>query len=117
MIRNRAWAILLGVVFAIGGILQAAAQEATRSITISREAKVGAQVVNKGEYSIKFVEDKEGELTLLKGRREVVKVPYKLTKLDKPAPETVVIYGAGENGSFKLRRIELKGYDSALAIE
>lgn len=116
MIRNRTRAILLAVAL-IGGCIPIAAQGTTRSISLRRDVLIGGQLVSKGDYSIKFIEDKDGELVFMKGSREVAKAPYKLASLEKPASDTAVIYAVAENGSFKLKRIEFKGYASALTVE
>ena len=92
------------------------AQEHSRLIVLKRDAKVGGQVLPKGEYSLKYFEGKE-ELVILQGKREVLSATYKVTKLDKAAPDTSVIYTQEADGSFQLKRIEFKGKDSALVLE
>lgn len=92
------------------------AQEINRSIVLKRDAKVGGQVLPKGEYSLKYFEGKE-ELVILQGKREVLSATYKVAKLEKAAPDTSVIYSQEADGSFQLKRIEFKGKDSALVLE
>lgn len=92
------------------------AQEVNRSIVLKRDAKVGTQVLPKGEYSLKYSEGKD-ELVILQGKREVLSATYKVTKLDKAAADTLVIYSQEADGSFLLKRIEFKGKDSALVLE
>ena len=48
--------------------------------------------MTKGEYSIKFAEGKDGELVLLKGKKETVQGAYKVTKLAQPAADNSVAY-------------------------
>ena len=92
------------------------AQEVTRSIVLKRDAKVGSQVLPKGEYAVKYVQGKD-ELVILQGKREVLTATYKVTKLDKAAANTSVVYSEEADGSFQLKRIEFKGKDSALVLE
>lgn len=91
-------------------------QEINRSIVLKRDAKLGAQVLPKGEYSVKYVEGK-GELVILQGRREVLTATYKVSKLDKTPDNNMVVYSQEDDGSFQLKRIEFKGKDSALVFE
>lgn len=116
MLRNSTRAILLAIAL-VGSCIPIAAQATTRSISLRRDVSIGGQLVSKGDYSIKFLEGKDGELVVMKGHREVAKATYKLASLEKPASDTAVIYAVGENGSLKLKRIELKGSASALAVE
>jgi hypothetical protein len=98
------------------GLATAYAQEINRSIVLKRDAKVGGQVLPKGEYALRYVEGKD-ELVILQGKREILSATYKVTKLDKAAPGTLVIYSEEADGSFQLKRIEFKGKDSALVLE
>lgn len=93
------------------------AQEVSRTITITRDSKFGSQAVTKGDYSIKFAEGKDGDLVLLKGKKEVAKVAYKVTKLAQPAADNSVAYTAAGDGSYQLKRIEFKGKSDALVLE
>ena len=90
------------------------AQQVDRSITINRDGKVGDQPLAKGSYTIKFAEDKEGELVILKGKKEVVKATYEITKLTEPSPETAVTYTLASDGSYQVKRIEFKGKNTAI---
>lgn len=92
------------------------AQEVNRSIVLRRDAKVGSQLLPKGEYAVKYVQGKD-ELVILQGKREVLTATYKITKLDKTAANTSVVYSEEADGSFQLKRIEFKGTDSALVLE
>lgn len=102
----------------IGGLAAAPAfaQEISRSIVLRRDAKLGGQVLPKGEYSVKYAEGK-GELVILQGKREVLTATYKITKLDKTPDNNLVVYSQQDDGSFQLKRIEFKGKDSALVFE
>jgi len=95
----------------------ASAQEVSRTVTITRDSKLGGQALAKGDYSIKFVEGKDGDMVLLKGKKEVAKVSYKWTKLAQPAGNNAVAYDAGSDGSYLLRRIEFKGKSEAIVLE
>lgn len=92
------------------------AQEVNRSIVLKRDAKVGEQVLPKGEYALKYSEGKD-ELVILQGKREIISATYKVTKLDKAAKDSLVIYSQEADGSFLLKRIEFKGKDSALVLK
>ncbi len=111
--------MILGLVFATGLAIAspASAQEVNRTITITRDSKVGDQALVKGEYSVKFVQGKDGELVLLKGKKEVLKASYKIVKLAQPATDNSVSYTANADGSFRVKRIEFKGKNEAIAIE
>lgn len=99
------------------GALPTNAQQVDRSITINRDGKVGDQQLAKGSYTIKFVEDKDGELVILKGKKEVAKAPYELTKLSEPARENAVAYALASDGSYQLKRIEFKGKSTAIEFK
>ena len=92
------------------------AQEISRSIVLKRDARLGGQVLPKGEYSVKYVEGK-GELVISQGKREVLTATYKVSKLDKTPDNNLVVYSQEADGSFQLKRIEFKGKDSALVFE
>lgn len=111
--------LIVGIVMATGLAVAspASAQEVSRNVTITRDSKCAGQTLTKGDYSIKFVEGKDGELVLLKGKKEVLKASYKWTKLPGPAGNNAVAYDAGSDGSFLLRRIEFKGKADAIVIQ
>jgi hypothetical protein len=120
MRTSRFKAVLLGLVtvlalsvIAIPGF----AQEVTKPISFARDAKLGGQPLLKGNYSIKFIDDKDGQLVVLRGSKEVFRASYRLEKLSRPAPDTVVIYNAGTGGSLQISRIEFKGMSAALVLE
>jgi hypothetical protein len=93
------------------------AQEISRSIVIQRDSKLGSETVAKGQYSLKFVDGKDGELVLLRGKHEVLKATYKLTTLDQPASNNLVVSTVDANGSYQLKRIEFKGKTAALVFD
>ncbi|HXG94854.1 MAG TPA: hypothetical protein VNN73_21120 [Blastocatellia bacterium] len=106
---------ILGLVLAFGAI-GVSAQEISQKIVITRDSKLGGEPILKGEYIIKFEEGKDGELTLAKGNREVLKTTYKLAKLEKRAADNSVIFTLNADGSYRLKRIEFKGKDTALVF-
>jgi len=111
--------IVLGLVLATGLAIASPvdAQEVSRTITITRDSKVGGQSLVKGEYSVKFAEGKDGELVVLKGRKEMLKASYKVMKLDQPAADNSVAYSANADGSFQVKRIEFKGKNEAIVLQ
>ena len=111
--------LILGLILATGLAIASPvdAQEVSRTITVTRDSKVGDQALVKGDYSIKFVQGKDGELVLLKGKKEILKAAYKTVKLDQPAADTSVAYTANADGSFRVKRIEFKGKNEAIVIE
>lgn len=92
-------------------------QEVSRSIKLSRDGRVGDKALARGEYTLKFAEDKEGELLVMKGDKEVLKTAYKIAQLGAPAQDTSVIFTAASDGSFQVKRIEFKGKTAALVFE
>lgn len=111
--------LIVGVVMATGLAVAspASAQEVSRTVTITRDSKLGGQAVTRGDYSIRFVEGQDGSLVLLKGKKEVLKASYKMTKLAQPAGDNAVAYTAASDGSFQVKRIEFKGKSEAIVIE
>ena len=93
------------------------AQQVDKSITINRDGKVGDQTLAKGSYTIKFTEDKDGELVILKGKKEIAKAAYELTKLNEPARENAVAYTLGSDGTYQIKRIEFKGKNTAIELK
>lgn len=111
--------LILGLVFATGLAIAspASAQEVSRTVTIGRDSKLGGQALSKGEYSVKFVEGKDGSLVILKGGKEVAKASYKVTKLDRPAPSSSVVYNVAGDGSYQIHRFEFKGKNETIVLE
>jgi hypothetical protein len=119
VMKNRLKVILLSAVILLGSSAPAPVfgQDSSKTVTISRDTKVGGQALEKGNYTVKFAEGKNGEVVFLRGKREVVKVSYEATKLTAPAADTSVIYKLAEDGSIKVSRIEFKGMDTALVLK
>ena len=92
-------------------------QEVTKSLSLSRDTTVGSQKLVRGGYTIKFIDDKDGRISFLKGSREVATANYRLVKLARPAQDTAVIFNVGTDGAYKLSRIELRGESFALELE
>jgi len=111
--------LVLGLAVTFGAALaaQAYAQEVNRTIVIKRDTKLGAAVLPKGEYNVRFAEGKEGEVIFLQGKREVLKATFTLTKLDQEASNSVVVSAANDDGSYQLKRIEFKGKGAALVFD
>lgn len=109
----------LSIVLALSAAfaLPALGQNTTQTVVFSRQAKIGNQTISQGKYSAAFDEKKDGEMTLTKGGKEVLKASYKLIELSKPAADSAVVFTAGDDGSYKVRRIEIKGLKSALQFE
>jgi hypothetical protein len=91
-------------------------QETSRSITLTREAKLAGQTVSQGKYTIIFDENKEGELKVLKNGKEIATASYKFVDLGKSAPENAVVYRAADGG-LAISRIELKGMKMAIKVD
>ena len=109
--------VVLGLLLVIGLVtVSAFAQEVNRSISLKRDARIGGQELQKGEYEVKYVEGKD-ELVIAQGSREVLTATYKIAKLDKAPSVTSVFYSQEADGSFHLQRIEFKGKKSALTFE
>jgi hypothetical protein len=119
MSRVRTKPLMIALMVMIGLVLAmpAAGQDSTRSISISRDCKVGDQTLAKGGYTIRFSEAKDGELVFLRGKNEVAKVAYKLSKLGSAPKETVVVFTLAGDGSYRIKRIEIKGLGSAILLE
>jgi hypothetical protein len=122
--RRRIGSLIIstGLVMGLFGAQSAIAQEAgkqetSKSIVIQRDSKLGGEALARGEYAIKFVEGKEGELVFLKGKREVLKATYKVIQLDEAAAANSVVSTAEADGSYQLKRIEFKGKKGALVFD
>jgi hypothetical protein len=111
--------MIFGLLLATGLVAasKVSAQEVSRTITITRDSKIGGQAVTKGEYSVKFAEGKDGDLVLLRGKKEVLKASYKVTKLAQVAADNSVSYTAASDGSYQVKRIEFKGKSEAITFE
>jgi hypothetical protein len=93
------------------------AADLTKSFTLTRDSKINGQAVNKGDYSVKYADDKDGELILLKGKKEVVKSAYKLVALSVAPSDDKITYSVDDDGSFHVKRLEFKGSKNAISFE
>jgi hypothetical protein len=93
------------------------AADLTKSFTLTRDSKINGQAVKNGDYSVKYSDDKDGELILLKGKKEVVKSAYKLVQLSVAPSDDKVTYTVDDDGSFHVKRLEFKGSKAAISFE
>lgn len=106
------------VVIVISGLaLSAFGQSATRSLVLSRPAKLEGHALTQGKYNVAFDEKKDGEATVSKDGKEVAKATYKLVDLNRTAADNAVVYVAADDGSLTIRRIEIKGMKTALQFD
>lgn len=112
---SQGFAIALALTFTLS--LPVFGQDVSRSIVLSREAKLGGQSLPQGKYTITFDDSKDGELAIKKGGKEVVKTSYKLMQLTKDAADNAVVFTAAPDGSLQVKRIEIKGSKVALNFE
>src|SRR5262249_6561479 len=70
----------------------------------------------KGEYELRYVEGKD-ELVIARGKKQILTATYKVTRLDKPAAVTSVIYSQETDGAYRLKRIEFRGQGTALTFD
>jgi hypothetical protein len=109
-------AMLLAAVLAALTVT-ATAQSVTRTLTFSRQAKVGSQVIQPGKYSIVYDETKDGDLVVMKDGKELLKAAYKRTELASQPADSAVVFVAAGDGGYKVRRIEIKGSKTALVFD
>jgi hypothetical protein len=107
--------LLIGILAAL--TVTAPAQSVTRTLTFSRQAKVGGQVIQPGKYSVVYDESKDGDLVVMKDGKELLKAAYKRTELASQPADTAVIFVAASDGGYKVRRIEIKGSKTALVFD
>ena len=111
----------LGLALLVGlfGVLTmpAIAQNVTRTLAISRQAKLGGQMIQPGKYNVAYDETKDGELVVTKDGKEVLKTAYKRVELSAAPADSAVVFVAAGDGSFKVRRIEIKGSKTALVFD
>ena len=93
------------------------AGDVTKSFTLTRDSKLKGTTLAKGDYTVKFADDKEGELVLLKGKTEVARVKYHFLELKNSPADNAVAYSVADDGSFSIRRLEFKGMKSAIVFE
>src|SRR4051812_3512769 len=92
-------------------------QEVSRKIIIKRDTKLGSEVLPKGEYALKFVEGKAGEVVFLRGKNEVLKATFTVAKTEQSPADNMVVSVADADGSYQLKRIEFRGKGSALVFD
>lgn len=107
--------VVLTVVIALS--IPTFGQNVSRSLTITRAAKISGQAITPGKYTVEFDEKKDGELAILKDGKQLLKASYKLTELSKAPSESAVVFTASADGSLSIRRIEMKGMKTALQFE
>src|ERR1051325_10280437 len=105
--------IALVLALALGLAVAASAQEAGEKITIKRDTKLGSEVLPKGEYTLRFVDGDKGEVVFVQGKHEVLKATYTVARLNHEAANSAVVSALGDDGSFLLKRVELKGKNTA----
>jgi hypothetical protein len=109
---------LAGLAVLLGALAMSAwAQSVSRTLTISRAAKLGSQIIQPGKYNVAYDEKKDGDLVVTKDGKEVMKAVYKRVELPNAPAETAVVFTSAGDGSFKVRRIEIKGSKTALVFE
>ena len=110
---------LTGIAIVLAAVMSmtAFAQSVNRALVFSRDAKIGGVVLSQGKYSIAFDEKKEGEAVISKNGREVAKASYKIVDLAKDASDNAVVFGMNSDGSFQVRRFEMKGSKMARLFE
>jgi len=117
MLYNRIRSLGLSAIISFALVAPALSQGVTKQVKIGRDSKIAGQQLSKGTtYNFKFFDDKEGELVVLRGNKEVTKVSYKLVKLPKPAPSDTVIYTVGTDGSLSISRLEFQGMSQAVVL-
>ena len=106
------------MVVMLGGLTPlVSAQTVTHTLTFSRQAKIGGQVIQPGKYSVAYDEKKDGDLVITRDGKEVSKVAYKRMELNAAAADSAVVFAAAGDGGYKVRRVEIKGSKTALVFE
>jgi len=109
--------IALVLAMALGLAVAASAQDGGEKITIKRDTRLGSEVLPKGEYNLRFVDGDKGEVIFVQGKREVLKATYTVTRLDHDAANSAVVSTLGNDGSYLLKRVEVKGKNTAYVFE
>ena len=118
MLYNRIRSLAIVAIISIALAAPVFSQGVTKQIKVGRDSKIAGQQLYKGNtYNVKFFDDKDGELVVLRGNKEVAKVSYKLAKLNKPAASDTVIYSVGTDGSLSVSRLEFQGMTQAVVLE
>ncbi|MBX7220114.1 MAG: hypothetical protein K1Y36_09215 [Blastocatellia bacterium] len=108
--------LMVAVVLTAVTMVPAFARNQNKNLTIPRNCVVQGQEIKSGAYTAQFVDDKEGELVLLDGRKELARMPYKIVTLPKAANGDVVVFN-NNNGTRSISRIEFKGLTTALQFD
>src|SRR5829696_7627449 len=85
-------ALVMSFVLVLSMAVANIAADLNKSFTLTRDSKINGQAVTKGDYSVKYTDDKAGELILLKGKKEIVKAAYKLVPLSVAPSDDKVTY-------------------------
>lgn len=109
--------MILSAVLVLSVAFSGFGADLTKSFTLTRDSRIKGQLLNKGSYTVKFSDDKEGELVLIQGKKEVLKVNYTFTQLNAAPEDNKVAYTVAEDGSYSVKRLEFKGMKSALVLE
>jgi len=118
MLYNRIRSLVIAAIIVTALGIPTLGQGVTKQLKIGRDSKVAGQQLSKGTtYNVKFFDDKDGELVVLRGNKELAKVNYKLVKLNKPAASDTVIYSVGTDGSLSVSRLEFQGMSQAVVLE
>ena len=112
-IKGLAIAMVLAALMSVTAV----AQNVSKTLVVSRDAKIAGVVLSQGRYSIEFDGKKEGEAVITRNGREVVKAPYKLVDLAKDAADNAVVFSVSGDGSFQVKRFEMKGSKTALVFD
>src|SRR5262245_50452322 len=118
MIHNRIRSLSIVTIILVTLAGPAFSQGVTKQIKIGRDSKIAGRQLSRGTtYTVRFFDDKDGELVVLRGNKELAKVSYKLAKLNRPAPSDVVIYSVGTDGLPLVSRLEFQGMAQAVVLE
>jgi hypothetical protein len=107
--------VLTGLAMGLTAI-SALAGDQKKDVIIPRDCVVQGQEVKAGNYTLEFSDDRSGEAVLMKGKKEVVRTPYKIVDLSKQAGSDVVVF-SNKNGTRSISRIEMKGMKVALQLD
>lgn len=114
---KKAFGLTILAVMIVALTIPVLAQNVTRTLAISRQAKLGTQTIQPGKYNLAYDEAKDGDLMVSRDGKEVLKAAYKRVELSNVPADTAVVFVAAGDGSYKVRRIEIKGSKTALVFE
>ncbi|HNC47133.1 MAG TPA: hypothetical protein PLU80_23375, partial [Acidobacteriota bacterium] len=98
MVRAFVTRVMLVVVMVGLTVVPAMARNVSKKMTLPRACVIQGQTINAGTYTAKFVDDQNSELVILDGKKELARLPYKLTSLEKSAASDVVVFN-NQNGT------------------